>query len=167
MRINEKGITLVEVLAMFVIFSIISLFAFDAIFSLTKNNEKLTNRYEVYSDANILSQVVLNEIYNMKLEKSSKCGTNCYNLINRGKISINGNGDTEISPEIIYVLEINSDVLKLTDNTGKVLVSQPVDKSSSISSTCSNTCFEAVITLELYFELDNQELYQSITTIAH
>jgi|GEM_PF-4355729 len=168
MQTNQKGLTLVELLAVIVIFSIVMTLAYQLLFAITKQSDELSDRFEAYSSANLTAQAILNNVYDMKLEKSEPCGSNCYDLINRPKFYIDGSGNRQQSSEVRYRLQISGNTLELRDNSNQVIVTQTVSSSSTITSTCNAaSCLEAVITLDLYYDLEDGTTYQSITTIAH
>ncbi len=168
MQTNQKGLTLVEVLAVVIIFGLVMALTFQTLFSLTKQTDKLSSRFSAYADANISAQVILNSVYDMKLEKTASCGSNCFELINRPKKYIDASGDEQTSSEVKYLIRITNGNFELINDNNRVVITKRVASNSTITSTCQqNSCLEAVITLNIYFDLDDGSQYQSITTIAH
>lgn len=168
MQTNQRGITLVELLAVVVVFGLISTLTYQMLFSLTHQTNQLDTRNQAYNAANTSAQTILNNIYDMGLEKSEPCGQNCFSLINRPKYYLDSNGVEQSSAEISYTLRILSGNLQLIDEASNIIISQEVSSNSTITSTCSLTsCLEAVITLDLYFDLSDGSQYQSITTLSH
>jgi prepilin-type N-terminal cleavage/methylation domain-containing protein len=168
MQTNQKGITLVELLAVVVVFGLISTLTYQMLFSLTKQTNQLETRNQAYNAANTTAQAILNNVYDMQLEKSEPCGQNCYSLINREKYYLDSNGVEQSSAEVRYTLRILGGNLELIDDGSNVIISQAVSSNSTITSTCSlSSCLEAVITLDLYFDLSDGTQYQSITTLSH
>lgn len=163
---NNKGATLLEVMAVLLLSSILMLGILSPLISISNINNRIQDNSQLISEANQLTIAIFQTINDFHVEEVESCGSNCLTLIHKSSIDYTDGVVTETeNPEYLTIR---------IDGSGKFSIDQTVSLDSSTSSITlkcdivnESPCRAGVIEFIFTFVGNDSETYDFVTYYAY
>ncbi|MFV0250139.1 MAG: type II secretion system protein J [Bacilli bacterium] len=167
MKLNNKGITLIEMIAVIIIFSLVMSALYSSLSMILNMSKAVNIDQENISDVTLFLNTLSNSFDNIKFDTSTSCGSNCVLFTKNGYYSVNENLEKNYISSQTGKIYIEKNTIFFTNNDS-IINSIEVSEKSTITTSCIiSNCSDAVIELKIIRDRFNENSFEVLSFLAH